>query len=149
MRLLNSRLFYYTAQALPAIAGVALGGPVPTNLVSLGQALPAAFAAQVQSQNTAYNNAIGAVAQATGSALVDIHTVFVQAATMGVPINPPKCCALVIGGGLTSYDNLHPSNTGYAIIANTWIAAINAKWGTTIPQVNVNAIYATDPYAPH
>ena len=140
---------YYTLAALPAILAVAQGGAVPSNLVQLGQALPAAFAAQVQSYNTSINSAIASVAQATGAALVDIHATFVQAATMGVPINPPKCCTLTLTGGLTSFDGLHPSNTGYALIANTFISAINAKWGTTIPQVNVNAVYATDPYAPH
>jgi lysophospholipase L1-like esterase len=140
---------YYTFQALGAIIPVAQGAPIPTNLVAQNLALPGSFATQVQSQNTAYNNAIGSVAAATGAVLVDVHALFVQAATQGVPINPPKCCTLTIGGGLTSFDNLHPSNTGYAIVANAFIAAINAKFGTTIAPVNVAAVYATDPYAPH
>ena len=53
------------------------------------------------------------------------------------------------GGGILALDGLHPTNTGYAIIANAWIATINTAYGTSIPAVNVNAIYATDPYAPH
>jgi hypothetical protein len=59
------------------------------------------------------------------------------------------CCSLAFGGGFFSLDGLHPSNTGYAVIADLWIATLDAKLGLSIPQVNIPAIYATDPYAPH
>src|SRR5579872_1356580 len=139
---------YITFSAMGSILAVATGGPVPSTLVSSDEALTATFAAQVQTQNTAYNTAIAAVASATGAALVDIHALFVQAAQSGVAVNPPTCCSLTAGGGLTSFDQLHPSYTGYAIIANAWITAINAKFGTTIPAVNVTTAYLQDPYAP-
>ncbi|MDQ2679823.1 MAG: SGNH/GDSL hydrolase family protein [Candidatus Eremiobacteraeota bacterium] len=116
------------------------------------------LAAQVQGLNTAYNASIGAAATATGAPLVDIHSLFVQIKTAGgVPINPPKCCSLQFGGGILSFDGLHPSNTGYALIANAFIDTINAKLGGSIPDVNVGAIYSgaasfqniPDPYAQH
>ncbi|HTX03912.1 MAG TPA: SGNH/GDSL hydrolase family protein [Candidatus Acidoferrales bacterium] len=140
---------YITFSAMSSILAVATGGAVPSNLVSSDEALTATFAAQVQTQNTAYNTAIAAVASATGAALVDIHALFVQAAQSGVAVNPPHCCTLTPFGGLTSFDQLHPSYTGYAIIANAWISAINAKFGTTIPAVSVTAAYDADPYAPY
>jgi lysophospholipase L1-like esterase len=139
---------YITFPAMGAILAIATGGPVPTNLVAAGEALPATFAASVQAENTAYNTAIAAVASSTGAALVDIHALFVQAAQNGVAVNPPTCCALTAFGGLTSWDMLHPSYTGYAIIANAWITAINAKFGTSIAAVNVTTAYEQDPYAP-
>jgi len=119
--------------------------------------LPDAFAAQVQGLNTAYNAAIAAAATQTGTPLVDIHQTFVNIATAGgVPINIPKCCSLAFGGGLLSFDGLHPSNTGYAILANTFITTINTAYGTSIPAVNAANVYngaggypIPDPYALH
>ena len=119
--------------------------------------LPDAFAAQVQGLNTAYNAAIAAAATNTGTPLVDIHATFVAIATAGgVPINPPKCCSLAFGGGLLSFDGLHPSNTGYALLANVFIGTINTAYGTSITPVNVSNVYngaggypIPDPYALH
>lgn len=142
---------YLTFSALPAvIAYIQSGGtaPVPSGLVAAGEALPAAFAAQVQSLNDSYNTAIANVASSTGATLVDMHAAFQQVVTAAGAINPGTCCALVPFGGLTSYDMLHPSVTGYALIANAWIAVINAKFGTTIPAVNITTAYNQDPYAP-
>ncbi|MDP9111621.1 MAG: hypothetical protein M3M96_08315, partial [Candidatus Eremiobacteraeota bacterium] len=97
----------------------------------------------------------GAAAQATGTPLVDIHAIFVQIKNNQYApafVNPPKCCGLQFGGGILSFDGLHPSNTGYALIANVFIGTINANFGTSIPiltPAQIQAIYATDPYAPH
>jgi lysophospholipase L1-like esterase len=114
------------------------------------QYLDDAFAGKVRALNTAYNQAIAAAASANGAPLVDIHALFVGIeAAGGVPINPPICCNLQFGGGILALDGLHPTNTGYALIANAFIATINTAYGTTMAPVNVNAIYATDPYAPH
>jgi hypothetical protein len=142
---------YLTFAAMPAVAayvGSGGAGAVPTGLVAANQALPAAFAAQVQAQNNAYNAAIAAVASSTGAALVDIHGGFPTVVANAAAVNPGICCFLVPFGGLTSNDMLHPSVTGYAFIANAWIAAINAKFGTSIPAVNIATAYNQDPYAP-
>lgn len=138
---------YVTLQGLPAIAAVAQGAPIPT--LGQGQALTAAFAAQVQSLNNSYNAAIAAVAQQTNAGFVDFRTSFAQLMANGYPINPPKCCSPTLTGGLFSYDGIHPSYTGYAIMANLFINATNAKWGTTIAPYSVLSAYAVDPYAPH
>lgn len=139
---------YLTFQSMPAVLAYLSGGPVPTGLIAAGEALPATFAASVQSLNNSYNTAIAAVAASTGATLVDIHGQFATVATAAAAINPGICCALEPLGGLTSYDMLHPSVTGYALVANVWIAAINAKFGTAIPSVNIATAYAQDPYAP-
>jgi hypothetical protein len=55
------------------------------------------------------------------------------------------------GGGLVSYDGLHPSNTTYALIANTFIGAADTKFGLTIPPIGnatVGAIASSDTYNP-
>jgi lysophospholipase L1-like esterase len=129
--------------------------PVAPTLSS-GDFIADAVANNVKALNAAYNVAIGQAATDSGAALVDVHALFAQiAAAGGVPVNPPKCCSPVYRGGLTSLDGLHPSNTGYALIANAWIAQLNTSYNLGIPAVNVGNVYAGvpgsypgDPYAP-
>ncbi|MEA2786359.1 MAG: hypothetical protein QOF71_2463 [Candidatus Eremiobacteraeota bacterium] len=122
--------------------------PVAPKLTS-GDFIADAVANNVKALNASYNVAIGQAATDTGAALVDIHKLFAQiAAAGGAPVNPPKCCSLTYLGGLNSLDGLHPSNTGYALIANAFIDTLDAAYGLTIPDVNVTAIYNLDPYAP-
>ena len=141
------------------VAGSGLGG----NYIS------DSFATTISGLNTAYNAGIAAAATNTGAALVDVNAVFsglysgtgpyfAQAASINPNPNPATgapftCCTLVFGQGLLSYDGLHPSNTGYALIANAFIQAIDTKYSNAnippLSQAQIQAIYATDTYAPH
>jgi len=144
---------YLTESGLFAtLAALQVGNFQPV-LSAPGDYLTDTFAANVQGLNTAYNAAIGAAAAATKAPLVDIHGLFATIkANGGVPINPPKCCSLAFLGGLLSFDGLHPSNTGYALIANAFIGAIDTGFGQSVPPLStaqIFAIYSTDPYAQH
>jgi lysophospholipase L1-like esterase len=127
------------------------------------------FAGKVQSLENAINQGIDQAASAQHVPLVDVHAIFSGLAS-GKPSNPyfklassinPKdhCCTLGYLFGITSFDGLHPSNTGYALIASEFIGAINKAYGMHIRQVDVGAAYAgtrcsnqkycfPDPYAP-
>ena len=48
-------------------------------------------------------------------------------------------------GGLFSLDGIHPTNTGYAIIANEFIKAMNRSLAAGIPPVSVEQVSKTDP----
>ena len=48
-------------------------------------------------------------------------------------------------GGLFSLDGIHPTNTGYAVIANRFISTLNQARGTSIPLVNVSTVASKDP----
>ncbi len=50
-------------------------------------------------------------------------------------INPPT--------GIYSEDGLHPNSRGYAFLANVFIDAINAKFGSTVPKANLQNYAAT------
>jgi lysophospholipase L1-like esterase len=114
-----------------------------------GDTIPGAFATAIQTYNTDYNNEIAAAVTATGATLVDVHSVYAAIYNAGgANVNLPFCCSTIYDGGLTSLDGIHPSNTGYAIIANTFIGTLDAAWSLTIPQVNLTTIYQHDPYAP-
>lgn len=140
---------YVTVSGISKILA-ALGAGQTTFTLGGGDFVPDALATQVNALNTAYNASIKAAATQTGAALVDINSnVNAIVAAGGLPVNPPKCCTLQFGSGFFSLDGLHPSNTGYAVSANVFIAAMNSAYGTSVPPVNVAAIYATDPFAPH
>jgi hypothetical protein len=46
---------------------------------------------------------------------------------------------------LFSLDGVHPTNTGYAIIANEFIKTMNRSLRTNIPYVSVAQVSQTDP----
>ena len=50
--------------------------------------------------------------------------------------------------GLLSLDDLHLTDTGYALYAQTFIDAINGVIGSSIPAVDVASVHASDALAP-
>jgi len=100
-----------------------------------------AFAAQAIALNAGYNQAISSVAAATGAGLADIETAL-RTASSGVVIGPMTLTSQ-FGGGIISYDGLHPTNVGYALIANVFIGAADSKFGLTIPPIDNGTLGAT------
>jgi lysophospholipase L1-like esterase len=117
-------------------------GKTPTPLTDSGF-LSVAEIAQVQSTIDAYNSAISQEVAAVGGILVDIHSYF-QTLQSGITINNYKATTGFLGG-LFSLDGVHPTNTGYALIANQYIDAVNSSAKTNITEVNVSAVAAADP----
>jgi lysophospholipase L1-like esterase len=109
--------------------------------------LSAAEVVTVQAQVTAFNQVIAAQAQAAHATLVDINALFNQLFATGLTINGYTGNASFLGG-FFALDGIHPTNTGYAQIANTFIDAMNAQIKTKIPDVALGPVAATDPYWP-
>ena len=126
------------------------------------------FAGRVQARNNAINQGIDDAAAAANVPLVDVRSIF-HGIVSGMPsnqyyhqvaqINPGVCCTLGYLHGILSFDGLHPSNTGYALIAYYAIATLNKAYGTHVPEVDIDAVYKgtrcgnpkqcfPDPYAP-
>jgi hypothetical protein len=142
---------------IPLSAGSVLGTlAVPSNPLSIyGVAVPMAdrYAlipseiTAIEGARLAYNASIKAVADANATrlAFADVNAAFntflTNRAAIGnnitiTPnINPPT--------GIYSEDGLHPNSRGYAFIANIFIDGINAKFGSTIPKVNLAKYSAT------
>ena len=59
--------------------------------------------------------------------------------TSGIQYNGVKYTASFVTGGAFSLDGVHPNGRGYALIANTFIDAINKTYGSTLPWVDINA----------
>ena len=86
----------------------------------------------------AYNVTIEAAANANGLAFVDAKTIMSQlTSTNGIAVNGYTLKEDFVTGGAFSLDGVHPSPRGYALIANKFIEAINAKYGSTVKTVNV------------
>jgi lysophospholipase L1-like esterase len=86
----------------------------------------------------AYNLTIEAAASANGLAFVDAKSVMTQlTGPGGVVVNGYTLKEDFVTGGAFSLDGVHPSPRGYALIANKFIEAVNAKYGSTVKTVNV------------
>ncbi|MCA0445410.1 MAG: hypothetical protein LCH54_04185 [Bacteroidetes bacterium] len=89
-----------------------------------------------------FNGAIKGIAAAKGWAVADVSAEFTAVAAGGANgkyYMGQKVTAAFITGGLFSYDGVHPSNLGQALIANYFVNAINAKYGATLKQVELNS----------
>jgi hypothetical protein len=85
-----------------------------------------------------FNAAIAAQASASNLALVDAYTLFISTAIGGgIVIDGVKLKPDFSPNGIFSTDGIHPNARGQAIIANKLIDAINAKYGSTLNQVDV------------
>ncbi|PZX95468.1 G-D-S-L family lipolytic protein [Flavobacterium aquariorum] len=85
----------------------------------------------------AYNVTIASIADAKGLAFVDTKTAMTQLASTGVRFGNYQMTASYATGGAFSLDGVHPTPRGYAFIANLFINAINAKYESTLRNVDL------------
>jgi lysophospholipase L1-like esterase len=127
---------------IPLILGGKQKGPIDDAGV-----LSAAEVITVQAQVTAYNQVIATQAQAASATLVDINALFKQVAASGLTINGYTGTATFLGG-FFALDGIHPTNTGYAVVANKFIDTMNTAISTKIPDVALGPIAQADPFWP-
>jgi lysophospholipase L1-like esterase len=127
---------------IPAILGGTQKGPLTDSGV-----LSAAEVVTVQAQVVAFNQVIAAQAMAANATLVDINALFAQVVSSGLTINGYTGTATFLGG-FFALDGIHPTNTGYAVVANKFIDTMNASINTKIPDVPLGPVAASDPFWP-
>lgn len=92
----------------------------------------------------AFNQIIKDVAEENGLAFVDVNAILDQVAQTGVNFNEFSLNARLVFGGAFSLDGVHPTARGYAYLANKFMEAINAKYGSNLPAVKArdfNTVY--------
>ncbi len=99
--------------------------------------LSAGEAALVKTATDAYNVKIKAVATAKGLAFVDTNALLARVSSGGISANGFTVTGAFITGGGFSTDGVHPSPRGYALIANEFIKAINATYGSNLKGVDL------------
>jgi len=107
--------------------------PIPANYV-----IDSTELSNIKSNITLFNNKISAAAAAKGLALVDVNH-FYKTLQSGVKFNGATMSAKFLSGAAFSLDGVHPSNKGFALIANEFITAINARFKCNLPPVDVNS----------
>jgi len=101
--------------------------------------LTKAEAAKVLTATASYNTAIKALADSKGLAFVDMNAKMTELnSKSGIVWDGVKYTATFVTGGAFSLDGVHLTGRGYAIVANEFIKSINAKYKSTLPQVDPN-----------
>jgi phospholipase/lecithinase/hemolysin len=124
---------------IPGILTGSIKGPLPSSDV-----LRAPQVVETRAIIDAYNLIIAIEAFEHGAVLVDIHTLADQIRSQGIEADGHHLTNAFLGGAF-SLDGVHPTNTGYAVIANQFITTLNQQRGTNIPLVNINQVAGTDP----
>lgn len=121
---------------IPAAAG-GTGRPLPSQFV-----LDSSEVAVVEATINAYNQTIAAFAAAHPDrvALVDAHALLYQFAKEGYVGQGVDLTSEYISGGFFGLDGVHPTSQGYAYVANDFIKAINAQFGSSISPVSISMI---------
>jgi lysophospholipase L1-like esterase len=92
---------------------------------------------EVKVATNAYNQTISSIAESKGLAFVDTQLALAQLTSTGVRFGNYHMTASYVAGGAFSLDGVHPTPRGYAYIANLFINAINAKYGSTVRTVDL------------
>jgi lysophospholipase L1-like esterase len=128
---------------LTAQAELGAGKGIPAALGGSGQplsnsvVLSANEVAQIQARADQFNSMIRDVASQQGAALVDVERIFDQIVASGYSAGGVHVDAKFLTGGLFSYDGVHPTPFGYALIADAFAQAIDAKYGSHIGRLNL------------
>jgi len=93
--------------------------------------------AELKIATDAYNAAIQSIATSSNLAFVDANAVMTQVANGGISANGFNVTSAYVTGGGFSLDGVHPSPRGYALIANKFLEAINAKYGSNFKGVDL------------
>ena len=85
---------------------------------------------EIAAATEAYNATILSVANANGIALVDLNSILVEASTTGIVFDDYNMNTDLVFGGLVSLDGIHLTARGYALMANSFLQAIDTEFGS-------------------
>jgi GDSL-like lipase/acylhydrolase family protein len=129
------------AGPLPAVCPLAIPGNPFTQVPCV---LTANDVAVIRATIQAYNQVIAASAQRYGAALVDLNARVSDLVERGYKAGSHRLTGDFLGG-LFSLDGVHPTNTGYAILANEILEQMKRQLHINIPKVNVTQVAKQDP----
>ncbi|WP_417442897.1 G-D-S-L family lipolytic protein [Joostella sp.] len=95
--------------------------------------------ANIATAQTAYNATIEGLATQYDLAFVDAEALMTQLANGGISFDGGNITNTFATGGAFSLDGVHPTQRGYAVLANNMISVINQKYNATVPSLNPGA----------
>lgn len=107
--------------------------PIPDQFV-----LTTAEVTQIENATTLFNSMIDTLAANRHVGLVDVNAEMKQLASQsGIVWDGVHLNATFVSGGAFSLDGIHPTPRGNALMANFFIDAINQRFGSKIPHVDI------------
>jgi hypothetical protein len=114
--------------------------PAPYNVIGISfpmqdnRILTADEVQQINTATDAYNASIRSIADAKNLAFVDANLLLRQLSSGGIRFETYHMSSQFIQGGAFSLDGIHITPRGNAYIANKFLEAIRAKYGTVLPM---------------
>jgi lysophospholipase L1-like esterase len=118
------------------------GDGIPTSLGGTGRPLPddvilgPGELAAIREHVAQYNQAIAEICQGVGFPVVDVNAFYAEVSSRGRMVAGITLTGAYLSGGIFGYDGVHPTDLGYAVIANEWIRLIDSRGGQ-LPEVNL------------
>jgi len=128
---------------LSASEALAAGDGIPPQLGGSGLALTndlvldADEIAIIDQRILDFNDVILSEAQAAGAAHVDIFSFLRGLNATGVDLGGIQYTTDFLSGGIFSYDGVHPTSFGYAVVAQEFVDVINESFGGSIPPIDL------------
>ncbi|MFH1121713.1 MAG: SGNH/GDSL hydrolase family protein [Bacteroidota bacterium] len=133
MRQINSNEYVLLSLPQDLIRCEGYGSQVP---IPGGFTLVESEVNAIKTATAGYNQTLKNLAEASDLAFVDVNSFLANAKT-GLIYDGIKFSLSYVTGGVFSLDGVHLTPRGNAIVANKFIDAINLKYNSTIPHVNV------------
>jgi hypothetical protein len=139
---------------LPVDAKVTLGASpllargvgIPAALGGSGQPLPDEVVldptelAVIRDRVSAINQSIREIAGAASVSVLDLNAFTADLLANGRSYAGVSLDGSFLTGGLVGYDGIHPTDIGYAFLANAWIDFLNREKGTQLLPVSLAAV---------
>jgi lysophospholipase L1-like esterase len=142
---------FITLSALPKVEAIVTNqvqGPLPASCSATATPAPCVVTAQEAAAARAVvmqlNQIIATEAAPYHAVMVDLFHLVDQLYVNGYTVGNRKLTTDFLGG-LFSLDGIHPTNTGYAIMANEFIKTINQAFDLNVRRANVREIAERDP----
>lgn len=116
----------------PLLGQLGVTYPLPDRYVLLPSEVT-----EIQTATDAYNATIEAAKVTFDLPMVDAKSIMNQLIGSGIKADGYTLTSTFVVGGAFSLDGIHPSPRGYALIANEFLKAINAKYGSNLKGVNL------------
>jgi len=94
--------------------------------------------AAIVTRTNELNDRIRSISAANGTVLYDLNARFQQVHAEGIEIGGIRLTTAFLQGGLFSADGAHPTQIGYAIIADDIIQGLNAQTHSEIPRPDLS-----------
>lgn len=116
--------------------------PLPDNATLIGTTgvpglLYPSEVSLLKTRGAEYNAQITSLAQGAGYMVFDVGALLADIAVHGRHYGGIALTSSYLSGGVFSYDGVHPTATGYAIVADALVQFVNASYGTSLERVDM------------